>query len=126
MYQLEKDGELEMFVWKTMPYGYTRAPFLARNLMKPLVTRWRSIGLNIVVFYDDGMAVHSDYNSLKYLATMVHVDLIKAGLIPGINKCIWSPVPVVDWNGLRFDLTHKKLSVMEHRITETLRTAVEL
>jgi hypothetical protein len=126
MYQLEKDGEPEMFVWKTMPYGYTRAPFLARNLMKPLVALWRSIGLNIVVFYDDGMAVHSDFNTLKYLATMVHVDLIKAGLIPGINKCIWSPVPVVDWNGLRFDLTHKKLSVMEHRITETLRTAVEL
>jgi hypothetical protein len=126
MYQLEKGGEPEMFVWKTMPYGYTRAPYLARNLMKPLVAKWRSIGLNIVVFYDDGMAVHSDFDKLEQLATVVHVDLIKAGLIPGINKCIWSPVPIVDWNGLRFDLMRKKLAIMEHRITATLQTAVEL
>jgi hypothetical protein len=40
-----------------MPYGYTRAPYIAKSLMKPLVARWRKLGCKIVVFYDDGMAV---------------------------------------------------------------------
>jgi len=50
MYQM-KDGELpRMFTWTVLPYGYTRAPFIARELMKPLITKWRALGANVVVF----------------------------------------------------------------------------
>jgi hypothetical protein len=41
MYQMVEGGPHEYFVWATMPYGYTRAPFIAKSLMKPLVSRWR-------------------------------------------------------------------------------------
>jgi hypothetical protein len=37
MYQLEDKQDPEMFVWATMPYSYTRAPFIAKELIKPLV-----------------------------------------------------------------------------------------
>ena len=57
MYQMEEGKPNTYFVWATMPYGYTRAPYIAKSLMKPLVARWRKLGCKIVVFYDDGMAV---------------------------------------------------------------------
>jgi len=41
MYKMAAGEEARYFVWKTLPYGYTRAPYVARALMKPLITRWR-------------------------------------------------------------------------------------
>jgi hypothetical protein len=58
------DGKKTYFVWRTMPYGYTRAPYIARQLMKPLISIWRRLGAYTVVFYDDGMAVSNDSNHL--------------------------------------------------------------
>jgi hypothetical protein len=54
-----------------------------------------------VVFYDDGMAVGNDYNLLKKQGLQIQCDLLRAGLVPGVTKCIWEPVSVVQWNGLK-------------------------
>ena len=63
-----KDGEdPSYFVWQTMPYGYTRAPFIARQIMKPLISRWRSLGGLVVVFYDDGLIVSNSKSQLEKL-----------------------------------------------------------
>jgi hypothetical protein len=126
MFPLEENKDPCMFVWKTMPYGYTRAPFLARNLMKPLIAKWRNLNTKIVVFYDDGMAVHENFGELKKISLQIQADLINAGLIPGVNKCVWTPVQKVDWNGLEFDLKEKTLKILDHRILATLKTATDL
>ena len=104
------------FVWNTVPYGYTRAPFIARNLLKPLIAKWRFLGAMVVVFYDDGMAVDTDKIRLQKLAVQMHCDLLRAGLIPGIEKCKWLPERVVVWNGLVFDFDRKVLSIKHERI----------
>jgi len=62
-YALDCAGRTSYFQWNSIPYGYTRAPFIARALMKPLISKWRGLGGQVVVFYDDGMAVSS---SKKY------------------------------------------------------------
>jgi hypothetical protein len=72
MYQMQDNEDPCTFIWKTMPYGYTRAPFIARALMKPLISKWRKNGVQIVVFYDDGMAVSKDYNSLLQASHIIH------------------------------------------------------
>jgi hypothetical protein len=65
--------------------------------------KWE-MGMQVVVFYDDGMAVDDDFEKLHLHASIMHSDLINAGLVPGVGKCIWSPVQAVDWNGLSFNL----------------------
>jgi Reverse transcriptase (RNA-dependent DNA polymerase) len=90
-------GNKSYFVWKTIPYGYTRAPFIASQLLKPLISKWRKLGVYTVVFYDDGMAVAADKGFLEKIAIQMQTDLIKAGLVPGVNKCVWDPVQNVDW-----------------------------
>jgi hypothetical protein len=67
---------MSYFVWKTMPYGYTRAPYIARQLMKPLIANWRRLGAYVVVFYDDGMAVALDCNYLSKLSLQMQCDLL--------------------------------------------------
>ena len=52
---MDDHSEAQYFICKTLPYGYTRAPSIARALMKPVTTKLRRLGGLIVVFYDDGM-----------------------------------------------------------------------
>ena len=110
------------FVWTTLPYGYTRAPFIARSLMKPLIAHWCRLGASVCVFYDDGMAVAADPLRFKQLSLKMHCDLLRAGLVPGAQKCLWTPQPIIDWNGLTFNFHDKVLKIMPHRISATLAT----
>jgi len=103
MYKMDPDQDAKYFVWKTLPYGYTRAPFVARAIMKPLIAKWRRLGGLVVVFYDDGMLVSHDKVLLEKIAIEVQCDLLQAGLVPGVDKCIWSPTNILEWNGLKFD-----------------------
>ncbi len=102
MYKMAEGEAHTYFVWTTLPYGYTRAPYIARQIMKPLIAKWRRLGALVVVFYDDGMAVSDDKEFLKKFAVQMQCDLLKAGLVPGVNKCIWDPKGIIEWNGLRF------------------------
>jgi Reverse transcriptase (RNA-dependent DNA polymerase) len=119
-------GKVSYFVWLTMPYGYTRAPFIARQLMKPLVSKWRRLGALTVVFYDDGLAVAKSKVYLQSLSLQMQCDLLRAGLVPGVKKCTWVPVRKIDWNGLTFDFDRKGMSIKQLRIDNTLETVNDL
>ena len=110
------------FVWTTLPYGYTRAPYIARSLMKPLIAHWRRLGASVCVFYDDGMAVANDLKFLAKLSLQMHCDLLRAGLVPGAQKCLWTPQTIINWNGLTFDFTLHGLKIMDRRIEATVAT----
>jgi hypothetical protein len=109
-------GKESYFVWRTMPYGYTRAPFIARQLMKPLIGKWRQLGAKTVVFYDDGMAVSDSYEYLTKLSLQMQCDLLRAGLVLGAKKCDWEPVKIIDWNGFTFDFVRKGIAIKADRI----------
>jgi hypothetical protein len=117
------DGKDTFFVWKTMPYGYTRAPFIAKQLMKPLIDNWRKLGALVVVFYDDGLAVAKSHEFLSQLSLQMQCDLLRAGLVPGANKCIWNPVKLIDWNGLQFDFGSKGIRIKNDRIVKFKNSA---
>jgi len=120
MYKLSPNEPAQYFVWKTLPYGYTRAPYIAKMLMKPLVCKWRRLGAMAVVFYDDGMIVAKSREDLRVLSIEIQCDLLQAGLVPGVSKCIWSPAQQIDWNGLRFNFEKKIIGILPKRIEITL------
>ena len=68
MFPLHSD-EPSYFVWTVLPYGYTRAPYIAKSLMKPLISKWRALGIPVVVFVDDGFAVNKDKTITKNIFT---------------------------------------------------------
>ena len=125
-YVMEDGKAPEYFVWQTLPYGYTRAPYIARHLMKPLIGKWRKLGVMVIVFYDDGMAVANCPKFLEKVAVQMQVDLLMAGLVPGVDKCVWEPTPVVSWNGLVFDMAKKELHIMVPRLERCVDNISEL
>jgi Reverse transcriptase (RNA-dependent DNA polymerase) len=115
-YDLDGTGDKQYFVWKTLPYGYSRAPFIARQLLKPLIAKWRLLGALCVIFYDDGMCVAKCPYYLRKISLQIQCDLLRAGLVPGYKKCEWFPVQVIDWNGLRFDFLARGISILPLRV----------
>jgi Reverse transcriptase (RNA-dependent DNA polymerase) len=102
-YDLTGTGTEQYFVWKTLPYGYSRAPYIARQLLKPLIAKWRQLGAYCLIFYDDEMCVAKDPIFLRRMALQIQCDLLRSGLVPGHKKCEWYPVTKIDWNGHCYD-----------------------
>ena len=105
-----------MFVWTVMTFGYTRAPFIARSLMKPLIKKWRMLHILVAVFYDDGFSVSHDPHFLKKASLQIQCDLLRAGLVPGFNKCKWNPTTSIDWIGLRWDFNLSGILIIPRRM----------
>jgi len=76
--------------------------------------------MKVVVFYDDGMAVGEDRTFVKRCSDQMHCDLLRAGLVPGIEKCCWQPVETITWNGLVFNFAEKALAIKPKRIEAAL------
>ena len=91
MFPLIEGEEPSYFVWISCPYGYTRAPFIAKMIMKPLILKWRKLGMLVSMFIDDGMSVSKDKSFLEKASLQIHCDLIRAGFFPGFEKCTWNP-----------------------------------
>ena len=113
-------GKTVYYIWNVLPYGYTKAPYIAKHLIKPLVTHWRYKGFCITVTFDDGFCVSSNYEQLRLASIQIQSDLVKAGLIPGLQKCTWIPARSLSWNGLFWDLARKELKIIDRRITSFL------
>ena len=118
MFPMKSGEESTYFVWTVVPYGYTRAPYIAKSLIKPLISKWRELGILVVVFYDDGMAVSDDKEFMKKASLQIQCDLLRCGLLPGIEKCIWKPSQLIDWIGLRWNFNLHTFSIMPHRISK--------
>lgn len=56
---------------------------------------------------------------LKKQALQIQCELLRAGLVPGVAKCVWVPVRLANWNGRCFNFDCKGISILEHRISHT-------
>ena len=123
---MEEGAEPTLFVFTVMTFGYTRAPYIAKEIFKPLIKKWRMLHICVLVFYDDGFSVSNCPTFLRKAALQIKCDLLRAGLIPGVDKCQWNPEPMIDWVGLRWDFCSGGLSIIPRRVTKFKEECVQL
>lgn len=93
--------------------------------MRPLIKFWRSNGLKIVIFLDDGWGVNADFKRTNADAQFVFDTLQKAGFIINTEKSIFIPTQCLEWVGFIWDLSTGCLKIPERRIKNTL-SCIEL
>ena len=93
-------GKFRYFHFCVLPFGLSSAPFLFTKILKPLQKSWRSRGIPIAIFLDDGLGGGIDKVSAKIHSLAVHSDLLKSGFVPNQEKSIWEPVQVITWLGV--------------------------
>ena len=73
------NGKVRYFQFSVLPFGLSSAPYLFTKLLKPLVKKWRSTGIPIVIYLDDGLGAGDSYTSAKIVSLFIHADLLKFG-----------------------------------------------
>lgn len=118
------DGSTKYYSFLVLPFGLSTAPYLFTKLLKPLVKKWRSEGKPIVVFLDDGLGAGTTLNSAKITSLQVHSDLLKFGLLPNEDKCVWNPQQIITWLGSVFNMKNSTISATDKRI-QSLKSDIE-
>ena len=119
-----EDGKTYYARFLVAPFGLKDVPYLFTKVLRPLVSHWRRLGIEICLYLDDGFSCALTYE--KALADSIHVrqDLMRAGILWSVKKSVWTPVQTVDWIGYTWDAELGLLRVKQRRI-EKVRSHAE-
>ena len=92
------------YTFKVLPFGLASACYVFTKLLRPLVKRWRSMGLCCVVYIDDGICAAKSELKCVDAKEIILSDLSRAGFILSIAKCMLDPVQRGIWLGFILDL----------------------
>lgn len=109
-----------------LPFGFSSAPYVFTSIFKPLQKSWRSQGIPIAHFLDDGLGGGTDFVSAKVNSLVVHSDLLKSGFVPNEEKSLWEPLLVITWLGVILDTIDGAIQATDERIEKLNAGLVEL
>ena len=121
----EIDGVLRYFVFLVLPFGLTSAPFIFTKIVRCLVKYWRSQGVRICVFIDDGLGSKPSYNLTKMDSNLVRGSLAYSGFIANVEKSHWDPCQELTWLGNTVDLQKGTFTVSKKRV-DSLFSSLEV
>lgn len=88
----------KFYVFKVLPFGLATACYVFTKLLRPLVKRWRSFGLSVVLYIDDGICNATTETKTVVDTARIIEDLDNAGFI--LNREKSSLLPKKKANGL--------------------------
>ena len=86
------------------------------KILKPAVNHWRSSGIKVCMFLDDGLGGNSSFESKKVDAGTVETSLCALGFVLSSTKCHWQPALIQTWLGYVLNIFENKLYVTQSRI----------
>ena len=125
-FKLMWNGKLTYFRYVVGCFGLADLPFIYTKIYRPLVAHWRSFGIPIIKFLDDGgFFVNSFSDALNYV-DHVKKDLIRSGSIYSKKKCIWAPTQVMTWLGFTWNSINGTVAAADHRVEKIKSTCSTL
>ena len=100
-----------------LPFGLSSALYVFTKMMRPLVKLWRSKGLRVVVYLDDGICALQNKKEAIVASNWVKETLAKAGWVYNGLKSIWQPTHKLEWLGFNLDLKQGCISVPTRKIS---------
>ena len=114
----------KFYVFAVLPFGLSTAWYVFTKLLRPLVKRWRSLGLRVIVYIDDGICVAGSHSKCLEYKELVVSDLDKAGFVLNIPKSQLEPLRTGRWLGFILDLETGCFKVPEEKV-ERLKSVVQ-
>ena len=114
------------FQFCVLPFWLSSAPYIFTKILKPLQKSWRSQGIPIAIFLDDGLGGGTDFVSAKVNSLVVHSDLLKSGFVPNEEKSLWEPVQIITWLGVILNTIDGTIKATDERIQKLNASLVDL
>lgn len=109
------DG-IKHFIFKCLPFGLSTAGHVFSKVLRPLVKYWRSDGLKMIVYLDDGWGTAANFDICSKMSSRVKYDLISAGFFINNDKSIWFPTRTLTWLGFIWNLEKSRLEIPSEKI----------
>ena len=113
------------YQFKVLPFGLASACNIFTKFLRPLVRKWRSDGIKVILYLDDGVVVGKNEASLISQVHLVRGDLYNCGLKVNESKSLWDPVQSLEWLGvvinlssMSFEVPLKKLVGLRNQVSE--------
>ena len=82
------EGRRRHYVFTVLAFGLSSAPYLFTKLLRPLVRLWRSFGVQICVYLDDGIGTETSQEKEKVNSAFVKETLARAGFVTNEEKSV--------------------------------------
>jgi hypothetical protein len=102
--------EGKFYVFTSCPFGMSVSGLIFTKVLRELVRKWRSAGIAIVLYIDDGILVAESAQKLDHAVAVVKNDLQSAGFILNEEKTKWTASQNVTWLGFTLDSDKNLLS----------------
>lgn len=112
----------QYYCFNVLVFGLTSAPYIFTKCLRPLVKHWRTHGIDIVLYLDDGLGFGKNFEITRKASNFVHNSLMQAGLLINIEKSNFQPVQSIEWLGLLWDSKSYSLFIPNRRVEEVQST----
>ncbi|XP_078586076.1 uncharacterized protein LOC144867937 [Branchiostoma floridae x Branchiostoma japonicum] len=81
------------FMFASLPFGLSQAPYVFTKLMRPVVAHWRGQGFRCFMYLDDGSGANGSFQGCADMAAVMRQDLADLGLLAhqAPPKSYWIP-----------------------------------
>ncbi len=113
------------FVFCTLPFGLSTAPFIFSKLLRVVVKSWRSRGLRVMTMLDDGLGLAASRREAIRHAIEVRASLETAGFKVHASKSKWLPQQSTEaFLGYKLDLNSNEIGLKKERVEKIYRSLV--
>ena len=121
-----EDGVTSYYCFVVLPFGLSTAPYIFTKVCRVFVKYWRSHGIKIVIFIDDGIGAASSYGKCKIVSEFVKMSIEDSGFLSNEEKSNWDPIQNAVWLGLEIDTKLFVLKIKEKRVTKIMSKIAEM
>ena len=116
-------GQNTYYVFNALPFGIRTAGHIFTKVTKVVVKYLRERGIKVIMFLDDGIGGHKEYETAVSASDFTKQSLIQFGFLLADDKCHWEPLKRVAWLGYYLDMERNMLYILKERILR-LKTSV--
>ena len=120
------NGVTKYFEFLVLAFGLATACYVFTKLLRPLIKKWRNIGIKSVIYLDDGINAHSSYKSCKIATDKIVHDLEQAGFIINIKKSNLEPQQEGEWLGTILNTKNMTFYIPERKIKKMLKSISDI
>ena len=85
------NGMQKFFQFKVLPFGISTAPYVFTKITKPLAKHWRSQGIRMFWYLDDGTGGDQPYEKAARHSRIIRDDILRSGFRLNEAKSDFSP-----------------------------------
>lgn len=112
-----ENGQIKLYVFNSLPFGLATAGHVFSKVVRTIVKFWRSMGVKVITFLDDGLGGDISYENALLASNFIKESIQNFGFLLANEKCDWDPKLQSVWLGHFICMKSGRLFITEERIS---------